>query len=111
MLDLSLCRSQECFHFGDPDERTEFFFEYPEPYGTVEFFHDDNYGNVVSMCLMVTEDPVGHVSVEISPTVYMPSEDAFIDVDWFTLDEGVDYNLDDILKLIFDFEGKRGGKR
>lgn len=108
MLDLSLCRPEECFRF---DDHTEFFFEYPEPYGDVEFFHDDNYGNVVAMCLMVTEDKLGYVSVEISPTVYVPSEDSLIDVDYRPLDDGVDYNLDDILKLIFDFEGKRGGKR
>ena len=64
------------------------YYDYPVPFGDIEFYHDDNYGRVVTMCLAVEQYDDGRIAAEISPTVYDSAEDAFVDVDWMPLVEG-----------------------
>lgn len=86
MIDVSKCCFEECF---TDEECTVFYFTYPKDMKETEFYSEEDYGNVVGMCISLSVYQFGDYCMAMSPTIL--EGDSLIDVDWRDLFEGENY--------------------
>lgn len=105
MIDVSKCEYEECF-VNDELGSVVYYFTYPIDFDEIDNFFEENYENIVSMCLSLTYEK-GDFRLEISPTI--EDEDGLLDVDWRELYEGINYNLHTLVGLMQKvLEGLKG---
>lgn len=95
MIDVSKCTFEETYTDGEC-ECDVYYFVYPKDFG--ELFPEEDYGNVVSMCLSLTVWSDGQTGLQISPTV--EEGDCLSDIDWRDLRLDIDYTEDTIQALL-----------
>lgn len=101
MIDTSKCVFEESCETPAYNEVT-YYFTYPKEMDIVEFYSEEDYGNVVSMCIALTEVEGVEYTMSISPTV-LDDEDGnemLSDVDWHNLYYGYHYDDDTVLRLL-----------
>ena len=96
MIDVSKCVYEDSYDNPEYDEVTHYFV-YPKDLGETEFYSEEDYGNVVSMCISLTINPDGTMLC-MSPTV--DEGDYLMDVDWRDLYEGINYTDSMIDQLV-----------
>lgn len=104
MIDVSKCEFEE--KCKTPSEDV-YYFIYPKTWDEVEFDSEEDYGEVVSMCILISfpnnEDSTPIVMM--SPTV-KEEDNTLVDVEWRDMYEGRNYTVDMIKKLIEKAERK-----
>lgn len=96
MIDPSKCEFEEAIH--DSEFGPVYYFTYPKDLSETEFYSEEDYGNVVCMCISVSVLSDGTFCLAMSPTV--EEGDAMFDVDWRDLYPGVNYDEAIFLKLL-----------
>ena len=97
MIDISKCNLEDIYEDKEYEETT-YYFTYPKSMDETEFYPEDDYGNVVCMCVSIVVGNNGVARVMMSPTV---DEDGYLsDADWRDLYDGVNYKNEDIERLI-----------
>ena len=97
MINVSKCEYEE--YFRDEDNNcTVYYFIYPKDLGETEFYSEEDYGNVVSMCISLTMEDGGGFYMQMSPTV--EEDDVLTDVDWRSLYLDINYTEDTIQQLL-----------
>lgn len=97
MLNPKLCSLEDIYEYEEGG-CTVYYFTYPKDMNLREFDSEEEYGNVVAMCISVTEYDNGCCEVQASPTV--ADGEMLSDVDWRDLEEGIHYTenaLDELL--------------
>lgn len=97
MIDVSKCEFEE-LHKNPEYEETVYYFLYPKCLDETEFYSEEDYGNVVGMCISLTVNDNGDYYVAMSPTV--DEGDCLFDVDWRDLYEGINYSEDTVRFLL-----------
>lgn len=97
MIDINKCEFEESFEDNETGDTT-YYFLYPKDFTEIEFYAEEEYGNVVCMTISISVQPDMDIYVQMSPTV--DEGDALYDVDWRDLYENENYMFDDIIKLI-----------
>ena len=97
MIDVSKCEYEESFRDED-NNCTVYYFTYPKDLGDTEFYSEEDYGNVVSMCISLTADDGGGFYMQMSPTV--EEDDVFMDVDWRSLYLDRNYTEETVQQLL-----------
>lgn len=100
MIDSSKCKYRDSA--GAPwGNALVLYFTYPKDFSEAVFEPEENYGNVVSMCvaLSLTKHGGGFDSrMMMSPTV--EDGDSIMDVDWVRLEDGRNYTEDTVYRLM-----------
>ena len=98
MIDIKKCELEETCYDSSYEETT-YYFTYPKSLDETEFYPEEDYGNVVCMCVSVVVGNNGEVHrVMMSPTV--EDGDYLIDVDWRDLYADINYRLEDFERLV-----------
>ena len=101
MIDINNCHFEESAHL---ENETVYYFTYPKDLSETEFYPEEDYGNVVSMCisLTVSNDNKLEYYMQMSPTIEEGS--SLIDVDWRDLYIGENYT-DDMVSSLLNLTG------
>lgn len=103
MIDAGKCEYEEGFR--DEDLGIDvFYFIYPKDLSETEFYPEEDYGVVVSMCISLTIFDGGDIMLQMSPSIQ--EEDRLVDVDWRDLFDGENYT-DTTIELLLDKTRKR----
>ena len=97
MIDASQCVYEDTFNNPEYNEVVHYFL-YPKDMDMVELYSEEDYGNVVCMCVSLTEVEGVEYYMAISPTV--EEDGCRSDVDWRDLYYGIHYNDDTVLRLL-----------
>ena len=98
MIDPDRCEYEDRF-FNEEDHSETYYFTYPKDFGEALFLPENEYGNVVGMCVALIVYDGGDYEIMMSPTVEEP-ENCFSDVDWTPLEYGVNYTYKTVSELL-----------
>lgn len=98
MIDINKCKFEEKFR-NDFYEETVYYFTYPkEGMNEIDFYPEEDYGNVVGTCLSLTMLDNGDYYMQMSPTI---AEDEMLsDVEWRDLYEDFNYDYLTVKNLL-----------
>lgn len=104
MININKCKYEESA-IDSTTHYTIHYFTYPKDLSEVEFCSEENYGNVVMMCIALISTGHGEHILQMSPTI--EDEEGLLDVDWRNLQESVNYTYNDVLTLLSKVYNKR----
>lgn len=91
VININACEFEECFE--DKEEGyIVHYYTYPKELSELDFETDLNDDKVSFLTIAITEYDGGLMTVEMSPTVYSEEDDAYTDVEWEALVDGVHYD-------------------
>lgn len=97
MIDVSKCEFEEAY--DDPEcGEAVYYFTYPKDMDEVEFYSEEDYGNVICMTVALTRNEYGECYLAMSPTT--EEGDNLCDVDWRDLHLGLNYTEKDLETLL-----------
>ena len=92
MINPNMCELEDTHYDGECKCYVAYFI-YPKDMSICEFYSEEDYGEVVSMCISVTKYEDGSCYMQASPTVreFDDAGEMLCDVDWRDLYEGIHY--------------------
>lgn len=98
MIDVSRCTFEEKFRNELYKETVYYFIYTKDGMNEVDFYSEDDYGNVICTCIALTVADNGDCYVQMSPTI--EEEDMLYDVDWRDLYVDFQYDCNTIMQLL-----------